>query len=329
VDIPDGDPHAAALAIWRDVHPNAAAELRERIAADAAALADWLDHARTNTGLSLLEFVRRASVLVARRNTLADRLATIEGSAAVDRGPLAAEVFALAVGVFPLGVDRWRGREILRTERQRAIQRLGQELATVEGDIQHTAATHAHSRMFTVQSPEHKAGFTESADVWLGLMTSMLQRRAELQARLAALGDDQAERARSVSVVVGTLGELAVVESVASAMPAPSDFGASALEAQIRALDSRLAGLDPETRQYEQLSGDRQRLQARLGDARKAQAGSQADAARRLVAEASSGSLEHIAQLQPHVSHPDLASALATARGVDEHFIATVGEMIR
>jgi hypothetical protein len=157
-------------------------------------------------------------------------------------------------------------------------------------------------------------------------MTEAIDRSRDLGRRLQALGDDPAARGKALSVVIGSLGELAVVQSIAGAMPRP-DHGGAALESELRTLENRLGTLDPECRAFEQLSGDRQRLAARLDDALKAQADSQADAARRLVGAARSGDLERIAELGKHATSPELARAVADARGTDAALIATVAEM--
>jgi hypothetical protein len=324
IDIPDDpDPAAAAIRLWGKVHPGAAAELQQRIATATEELANLVDFGRTDPGMPLREFTRRAAYRVTLRNTLESRLAAMQGGDPPRRPDIAVEVFDLVVSV-----RRWKDREVLKDERGGAIRRIGLDLARVEADIRHHAAAHGNSRQFMPGSPEHKAGLIESGDLWLTRMTALLTERAGLRERLVGLGDDRQARAASITAAVATANEQAVVDDVAKVLPASSDFGAANSERVIRELDGRLAGLDPETRLYSTLDADRTRLQDRLKDAQAARAGSQADAARRLVREASGGSLEHIAQLQPHVRHPALAGALATARGVDEHLVATVSELI-
>jgi hypothetical protein len=322
VAIPDGDPHAAALEIWRTVHPNAAGELRERIATIARELDDLVDHARTHEAMLLPEFVIRAAYWLNLRDVLAARLATMEGTDPPQRPAIAVEVFGLVVSI-----RRWKDREVLRVERTIAIGRIGSDLKRVEGDIQHLVITHGHSRNYEARSPAHLAGLCTSADLWQNAMVEALERRAGLRQRLEALGDDRQQRAQSITAIVTTTGEMAIVGTVAEHMPAP-DHGAGELERALGELASRLASVDPETRLAEALSGDRKRLLDRLGDARKAQAGSKADAARRLVSEASAGSLESITELGRHVTQPELSQALTAARGSAAHFVAVVAELI-
>jgi hypothetical protein len=323
VAIPDGEPFDQALAIWRKVHPTAADELRQRIAADGKSLDDLVDTARTRTEVPLREFVRRAAMYVTRRNTLETRLARLEGTQPRGRPSPEAEIHGLVTSI-----RRWRDGEALRTERQNAIARLNRELEHAEWTVRHLAAGHASNRAFQPGSPEHKAHLVDSADLWLQQCVAALNSRADLMERLQALGDDKAARARAITAVVTSTGDMAVVQSVAGRMIAP-DHGVSRIEAAIRDLDSRLSGLDPDCRAFEQLSGDRQRLQSALEDARKARAGSQTDLARGLVQKASEGSLEHCSELQSHVGGlPELSKALATARGADEHLIAVVAELM-
>jgi hypothetical protein len=323
VDIPgDLEPFDAALAIYKAVHPTAADELKARIKADDAALADWVDAARTRTGMLLGEFVRRAAVHVQRRNTLESRLARLEGTQPRARPSPEAEIHDLV-----RSIRRWADGEALRAERQTAIVRLNRELDHCEWTIRHLAASHGNTRAFTPGSPQHKAHLVDSSDLWLSQMVATLNSRADLRERLAELGDDRQARGKTISVVLGSLGELAVVESVAPRMMSP-DFSASRLKAALRDIDSRLAGLDSETKLYRQLQDDRRELQDSLGEAQAKAEAHRTDLARRLVSEASSGSLEHCTELARYTSHPELSKALADARGQDSHLIAAVAELM-
>jgi hypothetical protein len=314
VDIPDDpDPHRAALAIYRAVHPTAAAELRERIAGDGRAIEDLVDTARTRAELHPVHFVRRAAMLIRRRNDLEARLATIEGTSPRARPSPEAEIFNL-IG----SVRRWRDLEVLRVERQAWIARLHRELDEVGLTIRQVADSHRAI---------HAVRVADASDLWLEKMTRALERRASLKERLAALGDDREARARTITAVVGVAGELAVVESVAPKMLSP-DFSASRIKHALEDADARLSRLDPDSRAYKQLTADRQELQDSLQDARDRAEAHRTDLARRLVQEASGGSLEHITMLSQHVSDPELSRALAAARGGDDVLISTVAELM-
>jgi hypothetical protein len=304
----------AALKIYASVHADAIPELKARIDGANRAIEDLVDTARTRAEFPQAHFRRRAKVYIDRRNLLSDRLALLQASAPPQRPAVAAEILGLI-----RSVRRWRDDEDLRRERQAWIGRLNRELAEVELRIRQVADSHAAT---------HVIGFDHPSDLWLTKMVQSLTRRGEILEQLRAVGDDRAARARSVTAIVNSVGEMAIVDGLSPKMLSP-DYSASRIEASIRDVDSQLAGLDEETRRFRDLTADRQRLQDQLGEARGRVEAHRRELASKLVSGASEGSLEHITELGRHVGdHPELSRALNAARGADSHLIAVVSELL-
>jgi hypothetical protein len=176
-------------------------------------------------------------------------------------------------------------------------------------------------------SDAHKSGLVESSDSWLALMTQRLQERADELAFREAIGADASRRAATITAVVGTSGELAIVQTIAQALPAAGHQSA-ALATQLQAVESRLGGLDPDSRLHASLTAQRRTLQDQLQQARAAEADAREGQARRLVSEAASGSLPHVAELSRHAVPEPVKAALRDAMGSDEQLVAVVGELI-
>ena len=197
VEIPDGEPAAVALALLFQIHPQARAETEARVARCDADLAELVGRAGGG-GIELRAFVALAGKLARLRAILRARL----GRPDAPPTDVAAEVLALVRSIRP-----WSDGADLGREWSRRIALVRAELEGLEQDLQHAARSPTPGRGSDPNTFEHMLGLCHTTDVWLRMVTDLVERRDSARARLAALGEDLDPDARLTAAIAELLGE--------------------------------------------------------------------------------------------------------------------------
>lgn len=316
VDVPDGDPETVALALLWRLNPFARRDAEARIELHTADVEQLVESARLGRA-ELGAFIVRAAHFLAIQDVLAARLGR---ETAAD---IPARIHAL------LGsVRRWADGEDLRREWTRRAALARQELASIVNDIQVLAGQATGNWHSDPNTVEHMRGLHRPADVWLRRMAALIRRRQDVTARLAALGEDVAARARAVTTAVIAAGRLDVAAAVAPAMRV---FDRATIVRERReAMERELATIDPDSQRAAALRDTIADTDDQMERAVQANEADRLAEASSLIGLACTGDMTAIAELERYCrrQYTDLADALASTRGGPAQLVATIAEVI-